>query len=254
MVQTIYNVGWVAVDRAPPEHVPSFTHNAERTMTTRTQLIEAFHQQTHHQGWFVADEDFPADGQIDGEFYPHLENIFFGLGGVSPDKVRYLILGQDPYPDADKEIPQATGLAFDVDIRCLPSIGNSLPQSLSEIMRNLRADKMEAQDAVLAYRQWVTRNHILMLNSALTYKPNVKNTYRRVWENFLISIIRQARYRSRYVKFVAWGSDAKKLLSKALNDGTPFAFAGHPKDRNGSKSFREFWTHGLGLELRKLAV
>ena len=43
-------------------------------------------------------------------------------------------------------------------------------------------------------------------------------------------------------------------FSKALNDGTPFAFAGHPKDRNGSKSFREFWTHGLGLELRKLAV
>jgi uracil DNA glycosylase len=213
-------------------------------------------------GWMLPDENsFPLDGEINYPFYPGLLNIFSALKGIARADVRYVILGQDPYPEACGDIPFATGIAFDINEQCLRACPyDKLPPSFREIIKNLASiqaileyqeKEIGALQAVNAYRQWVIKNNILMLNSALTFSPHQPNAHLSKWKRFIIDIIRQVRDGEQNVVFVAWGAKARDLMCRALDGQRAFVCAGYPYDRQGSHAFSAFWQKGIGQHLRE---
>lgn len=230
-------------------------------MVLRAEWRAAFIAQAGGQGWVIDnDEVFPRDGEIEGEFFPYLPNVYAALGQISPANVRYLILGQDPYFSAitvdGERVPVATGVAFDMDSRCFSAQDSRLQPSLHKIIINLGAQAYEGNDAVNIYRQWVARNQILMLNSNLTVRPNEANSHKQLWDEFLIQVIKQVRCRAPNAKYVAWGMRAKRILRKALKGDKEarVTSAWHPQAHDNGAAFKAFWTAGVGLELKQLML
>ena len=132
---------------------------------------------------------------------PERENWFAALQQVSPDNVRAVVLGQDPYPT----VGNAMGLAFSVPR------GVALPASLRNIYRELANDLGIAPAAHGDLRAWAAQG-VLLLNSVLTVETGKPNTHAELgWREVtdaVISAIGSAR--SSHKAFLLWGAHAQK--------------------------------------------
>jgi uracil-DNA glycosylase len=219
---------------------------------TKHELIKLFRETVG--GWEMDDDSFPPNG-ITTDYYPASENIFKALEMFRPEEVRYVILGQDPYPNTDKAgQPYATGIAFDI-----PNNSSPMADSFTELAQRLKLlssnDKDGVNSAVTKYRRWIQENHILMLNSALTVEPQNAGSHLKDWKEFIAQVIRVIRDTAPGVKYVAWGNDAGNLLRLALEGTREFSWACHPQARSGAISFRQFWEMSpIGADLRDRAA
>lgn len=210
-------------------------------MVNRQELVVQFGA-ANNKGWRVATLDFPAS--IDEPFFPNLGNVFRALEQFAPGEVRYLILGQDPYPTTD-----ANGIAFAVDGGARE---DPLPTSLRTIMRQVYPNG--GGDPSL--NEWITERKILLLNAALTVPAPGKGQapttaargHLKLWHAFIKSIIVQLRQASPNVKLIAWGAPARELMCEAIETSGVFASCRHPSRPN--KSFEQFWQTPPGADLR----
>lgn len=207
----------------------------------REDLFKQF-SAARRKGWSVAREDFPED--ISDSFFPEKENLFRALEQFSPREVKYLILGQDPYPSTHgNEEPHATGIAFAVSSNC-----NDIPKSLRRIMNAIYGEGNGTPDLC----DWINANNILLLNSALTVpqlRPNqnvrkVAGRHLREWSKFIRKVICQLMAENNDVVLIAWGCKPKRTMEAILGDESKFTWAHHPmasKDKNDPDSFKSFW-------------
>ena len=109
-----------------------------------------------------------------GTVYPPEERTFFALTATPPERVRAVILGQDPY----HEPGQAMGLAFSV-----PQ-GERLPPSLRNIFTELHTDLGLPQPSGGDLTPWAERG-VLLLNTVLTVGRGAANSHAAWgWQRF----------------------------------------------------------------------
>lgn len=141
-----------------------------------------------------------------GECYPPRENIFRAFELTSPESIKAVILGQDPYHEPD----QAHGLCFSV----LPS-QPKLPPSLKNIYKEIKAE-YGVLNRENGFLEDIAKQGVLMLNTVLTVRKGEANSHKKQgWEEFTDNVIRYVNAIDRPVVYFLWGKPAgekKKLL------------------------------------------
>ena len=146
--------------------------------------------------WLRAEE---AAGKV---IYPPRGARLAALALTPLDKVRVVILGQDPYHGAG----QAHGLAFSVQP------GVRVPPSLANIYKELNADLGLAPAPHGDLESWA-RQGVLLLNNALTVEHALPGSHqKRGWETFTDAAIKAVNAQPNPVVFVLWGGYAQKKL------------------------------------------
>ena len=163
----------------------------------------------------------------DGVFYPPVKNIFSALEGVAPDRVKVVLLGQDPYPTKGA----AHGYSFSIQK------GNKIQPSLKNIFKELSDEYMtEFEPKSGDLRKWETEG-VLLLNTILTVKPESPLSHQNIgWENFTGAILKFLASREN-VLFLLLGSKARDAVSKFNIDDKRKIIAGHPSPLNRTGSF-----------------
>lgn len=132
--------------------------------------------------------------------FPNGGDWFRALDLTPPDRVRVVILGQDPYHGDG----QAHGLCFSV----LPGVRP--PPSLVNIYKELQTD-LDIAPAAHGHLDAWARQGVLLLNSVLTVERGRAASHRdRGWERFTDAVIRVVAARDTPVVFLLWGSHAQK--------------------------------------------
>ena len=155
-----------------------------------------------------------------GVYVVAIAQLFLG----PPDRVRAVILGQDPYPTPGHPI----GLSFAVERHVRP-----LPRSLTNIYKELESDLGIAPAAHGDLSSWQDQG-VLLLNRVLTVAPGKAGSHRRIgWEEFTEAAIR-ALNRSPMVA-ILWGRDAQ-ACERFLPD-VPCIKSPHPSPLSASRGF-----------------
>lgn len=132
--------------------------------------------------------------------YPPGGDIFNALNSTPFDKVKVVILGQDPYHGPD----QAHGLAFSV------RTGIQLPPSLVNIYKEIETSCGIKMPATGDLTGWAKQG-VLLLNATLTVQAaNAGSHQGQGWEQFTDAVVRAVNDRSRNTVFLLWGSYAQK--------------------------------------------
>ena len=132
--------------------------------------------------------------------FPRGDEWFRALDLTPPDKVRVVILGQDPYHGAG----QAHGLCFSVRPNVPP------PPSLVNIFKELESDLGLTHPRHGFLESWAQQG-VLLLNSVLTVEMGKAASHqRRGWERFTDAVIRHVAAKPTPVVFLLWGSYAQK--------------------------------------------
>ncbi|MEU8920946.1 uracil-DNA glycosylase [Kitasatospora sp. NPDC048545] len=152
--------------------------------------------------YFAELKAFVAAQRAEHEVFPPSGQEFAALDATPYDKVRVLVLGQDPYHDNG----QAHGMSFSV----LP--GTRTPPSLRNIFKELDADLgVPAPDN--GYLMHWAEQGVLLLNAVLTVRAHEANSHKaKGWEKFTDAVIKAVSEREEPVVFVLWGNYAKKKL------------------------------------------
>ena len=159
--------------------------------------------------YFARLTDFVRSEYKQHTCYPPGNEIFNAFNLCPLDKVKVVILGQDPYHG----VGQAEGLCFSV------KTGIALPPSLVNIFKEVKADigtvpqviKNEQGQSMYdgSLRRWAEQG-VFLLNTCLTVREHEANSHsRQGWETFTDAVIKTISDRQEHVAFMLWGGPAK---------------------------------------------
>jgi len=132
--------------------------------------------------------------------FPHSSLWFNALNTTPLDKVKVVILGQDPYPTPG----HAHGLCFSV----MPDV-KPIPKSLINIYKELK-DDLGIDNTNGNLQSWAEQG-VLLLNSVLTVQSGNANSHQgKGWEQFTDKIVSTINEVDRPIVFVLWGAYAQK--------------------------------------------
>ncbi len=135
--------------------------------------------------------------------YPPGPAIFRAFELTPADKVKVVILGQDPYHGAG----QAMGLSFSVPDN-IPA-----PPSLKNIFREIQDDLGITMSGRPNLEKWA-RQGVLLLNSSLTVQAGMPNSHNGIgWIEFTDAVISWLSGHRRGIVFLLWGSYARAKKS-----------------------------------------
>ncbi|HNY02920.1 MAG TPA: uracil-DNA glycosylase [Bacteroidales bacterium] len=138
--------------------------------------------------------------------FPPGGQIFNAFNHTPFDRVKVVLLGQDPYHGAG----QAHGLCFSVP----PGVPK--PPSLINIFKELKQDLGVPEPVTGDLTRWADRG-VLLLNAILTVRENqAASHHNRGWENFTDEAIRQLSERQSGLVFLLWGNYA--IAKRSLID------------------------------------
>ena len=137
------------------------------------------------------------------KIYPGENQVFAALRLTPYERVRAVLLGQDPYPGEG----MAHGLCFSVS----PTV-TKLPPSLKNMFKELHADLGVPIPSNGCLAPWAEQG-VLLLNTILTLRSGEPLSHKgRGWETFTDEIIRQVNARPDPVVFVLWGRPAQAKM------------------------------------------
>ncbi len=159
--------------------------------------------------------------------YPSMYDIFNALKKTPYEKVRVVILGQDPYHQPG----QAHGLCFSVQKGVVP------PPSLKNIYKELQAELgFEIPDHGDLSR-WAEQG-VLLLNTVLTVRDSAPASHRgKGWELFTDRIIDLLNQRQEPMVFLLWGSHARAKKERITNPAHLVLEAAHPSPLSAYSGF-----------------
>ena len=162
---------------------------------------------------------FVRDAYAAGECCPPAPQVFRAFAATPFDRVRVVILGQDPYHRPG----QANGLAFSVPCGVQP------PPSLVNIFKELeaegygRAESMTPPKRAGDLSSWAAQG-VLLLNATLTVAPGDSSAAGshagRGWEQFTDAAVRALAGRREGLVYMLWGASARKkgaLVDRSRN-------------------------------------
>lgn len=178
--------------------------------------------------YFKAVLDFiKQEKQAGKQIFPPSKHIFRALAEVPLDRVRVVIIGQDPYHQPG----QAHGLSFSVadGVQIPPSLRNIY----QEIKEDLGVEPPESGDLL----RWAQEG-VLLLNSVLTVEANQAGSHAgRGWEEFTDAVIRVVNEHTEHTVFLLWGAYAKRK-GEAVDESRHLVLsAPHPSPLSAHRGF-----------------
>lgn len=175
------------------------------------------------------------------EVYPPGPKIFNALDSTPPDRVKVVILGQDPYHGPG----QAHGLCFSVQP------GVRVPPSLLNIYKELAADIGFRIPRHGFLQSWAGQG-VLLLNAVLTVERGRAGAHQgKGWERFTDRVIEVVNAGERPVVFLLWGSHARRKGQGIDRNRHLVLTAPHPSPLSAHRGFlgcRHFSTANRWLE------
>ncbi|MCP1102615.1 uracil-DNA glycosylase [Aequitasia blattaphilus] len=159
--------------------------------------------------------------------FPKKEDLFNAFAYTPFEKVKVVILGQDPYHNDG----QAHGLCFSVQK------GVAVPPSLVNIYKELEDDLGCPIPNHGNLTKW-TNQGVLLLNTVLTVKAHMANSHRGIgWEQFTDAAIQALNEVNRPIVFILWGGPAGKKASMLTNPNHLVLKAPHPSPLSSYRGF-----------------
>lgn len=159
--------------------------------------------------------------------YPPNTKIFNALNTTPFDKVRVVIIGQDPYHGPD----QAHGLSFSV------RDGVRFPPSLRNIYKEVCAEYGCEVPASGDLTHWAEQG-VLLLNATLTVRQATAGSHQKKgWEEFTDAVIRAVNDKHENVVFILWGAYAQKKGSFIDEQKHLVLKAVHPSPLSAHRGF-----------------
>ena len=134
------------------------------------------------------------------KIYPKGDQYFAALNMTPFEKVKVVIIGQDPYHGPG----QAHGLSFSVQE------GVRFPPSLQNIFKELQTDVGVEKPKSGNLHKWAEQG-VLLLNAVLTVEEGKANAHQgKGWELFTDRVIHALNEEREHLVFILWGSYAQK--------------------------------------------
>ena len=198
--------------------------------------------------YFLHLKEFLVEEKKNHAIFPPGKQIFSAFDFCPPDKVKVVIMGQDPYHG----IGQANGLCFSVNQ------GVKLPPSLQNIYKEISKDLSceMGKNGDLSY--WATQG-VLLLNATLTVRQaSPASHHGRGWEKFTDAVISHISEKMNGIIFLLWGKPAQQK-EKLIDLNKHFVLkAAHPSPLsawNGFFGCRHFsYTNKILVDLGKQPI
>lgn len=159
--------------------------------------------------------------------FPPPTEIFSAFDHCPYDRVKVLILGQDPYHG----IGQANGLAFSV------AKGQKIPPSLQNIFKELHADCHIPAPHHGDLSHWAKQG-VFLLNTVLTVEQGKANSHRGMgWEAFTDAVLSLVNEKPEPVVFLLWGAASIKKKTLLTNPQHLVLTAPHPSPLSAYRGF-----------------
>lgn len=152
------------------------------------------------QPYFTELREFIRQEYSARRVYPPAAQIFRAFDECPFDRVKVVILGQDPYHGAG----QANGLCFAVGAHVPP------PPSLQNIFKEIESDLGHKVSRDPDLTRWA-RQGVLLLNATLTVRENAAGSHQnKGWEQFTDAAVRALSREREGLVFLLWGSYARR--------------------------------------------
>uniref|UniRef100_A0A1J3JVU1 Uracil-DNA glycosylase n=1 Tax=Noccaea caerulescens TaxID=107243 RepID=A0A1J3JVU1_NOCCA len=159
--------------------------------------------------------------------YPPQHLIFNALNTTPFDRVKAVIIGQDPYHGPG----QAMGLSFSV-----PE-GEKLPSSLLNIFKELQKDVGCSIPRHGNLQKWAVQG-VLLLNALLTVRSKQPNSHaKKGWEQFTDAVIQSISQQKKGVVFLLWGRYAQEKSKLIDGNKHHILTAAHPSGLSAHRGF-----------------
>ncbi len=194
--------------------------------------------------YFVKLTDFVRNEYMTTTVYPPGSLIFNSFNLCPFDKVKVVIIGQDPYHGPG----QAQGLCFSVND------GIPFPPSLVNIFKEIQSDLGTPMPASGSLVRWAQQG-VLLLNATLTVRAHQAGSHQnRGWEEFTDAAIHALAEEKENLVFILWGSYAQKkgsfidrskhLVLQSVHPSPLSAYAGFFGNKHFSKANDYLKAHG----------
>ncbi len=187
-----------------------------------------------YKKWRVLIDNLACFLQAEEGYHPKGKKIFAAFKATPFNKVRVVIIGQDPYPCKRN----ATGLAFSSPIeRPLTKA-----RSVGNIYRSITSDLGGEMPTHGNLDHWAEQG-VFLLNRVLTLlnNENGNNTHNREeWRDFTQAVVQTLTKSNRPIQFILWGNEAEKIDLRDYPDCL-IRISYHPiSNRQGNKNFRNY--------------
>lgn len=161
--------------------------------------------------------------------YPSQENVFRAFKETPYDRVKAVILGQDPYHDGN-----ATGLSFDCGLKVTPSMRRIIEGFEQQFPSHFSTRVMEGN-----LQHWAAEG-VLLLNVALTVRRKEPGSHMQHWKPFTESVINALNDAPTPPIYLLWGGFAHKY-KEIISDRCHIIESEHPVA--GVYAGRTSWEH-----------
>jgi uracil-DNA glycosylase len=159
--------------------------------------------------------------------FPPGNDIFAAFNYCTFDKLKVVIIGQDPYHG----ISQANGLCF--------SVRDSIvhPPSLINIFKEIETDLGIPYPKSGNLERWANQG-VLLLNATLTVRAHQARSHQnKGWETFTDAIIQSVSKYKKDVVFLLWGGFAKKKMKLIDTHKHHVLQSGHPSPLSANRGY-----------------
>ncbi len=181
--------------------------------------------------YFIALTEKVRHEYLSKTVFPHPKHIFRAFELCSPQNIRVVILGQDPYHTQGV----ADGLAFST----LPK--NPVPPSLQNIFKEIEAEYGTPIDKNPDLTRWAEQG-VLLLNASLSVQSGLANSHADFgWHQFTDAVIKAISENTNPpasgIVFLLWGSFAGKKAELIDNSKHLILKAPHPSPLSAHRGF-----------------
>ena len=181
------------------------------------------------QSYFLSIIDLLHTERAEGKIiFPKSKWVFNAFNKTPFDKLRVVILGQDPYHNPG----QAHGLSFSVPV------GTKPPRSLVNIFKEIQSDigvEMPLEYGNLTH--WAEQG-VLLMNAFLTVRLNEPASHAKIgWMDFTDAVIKKISDNKKGIIFLLWGNFAQQKQALIDEDKHFLLKAAHPSPFSANRGF-----------------
>ena len=177
--------------------------------------------------YFVKLTDFVRQEYRQATVYPSGPNIFNAFAHCPFDRVKVVIIGQDPY----HEPGQAHGLCFSVQD------GTPFPPSLQNIFKEITDDLGRPRPTSGDLTRWADQG-VLLLNATLTVRAHRAGSHQgHGWETFTAAVIRCLNAERQHLVYMLWGAYAQKKGASIDTSRNLVLTSPHPSPLSAHRGF-----------------
>ena len=159
--------------------------------------------------------------------YPDALNWFEAFNKLTPQEVKVVILGQDPYHGPG----QAHGLSFSVRADA------DIPPSLYNIYKELQNDIGIPKPLHGCLSSW-SEQGVLLLNTSLTVEQGAPGSHQTIgWDIFTTKVIKELNAQRKNLVFLLWGKEAQKKCAFIDPDKHLILKTSHPSPLSSYRGF-----------------